>query len=179
MTDPRGEFNLANGRFEGEEMNSEPQSPWNAPAKFVMWALMEGPWQGADVDGAAAQDKAVELGLITATTYDPAKHGESDCADPGDQWFVPSESLLAALSVKPGAEPDRQATAALIREYLQKKYGTAAVQVSSDGMERIYYNGIPLLDLADALSVSRPHHHTGSSALSAPDASAPAQRPRE
>ena len=45
-----------------------------------------------------------------------------------------------------------ETTGALIRNFLQKKYGTAAVQVSSDGMERIYYNGVSLLDLADALS---------------------------
>lgn len=51
---------------------------------------------------------------------------------------------------------DRQAIAAQIREYLQKKYGTYAVQVSSDGVERIYYNGVSLLDLADALSISSP-----------------------
>lgn len=49
---------------------------------------------------------------------------------------------------------DRQATASLVRDYLQKKYGTAAVQMSSDGMERIYYNGIPLLDISDALAMT-------------------------
>jgi hypothetical protein len=32
MTDPRGEFNLANGRFEREEMSSEPQTPWSREA---------------------------------------------------------------------------------------------------------------------------------------------------
>lgn len=47
--------------------------------------------------------------------------------------------------------PDRQAIAIMIREYLQKKYGTAAVRMS-DGMERIYYSGVSLLDIADALS---------------------------
>lgn len=68
-----------------------------AAAKFVMWALMEGSWQGADIDGGAAQDKAVELGLIVETKYDPAKHGDSDCCDPDDQWFIPSDALLTLL----------------------------------------------------------------------------------
>jgi hypothetical protein len=38
MTDPRGEFNLANGRFEREEM-SEPQTPAEPPI-----ALMQRVW---------------------------------------------------------------------------------------------------------------------------------------
>ena len=31
---------------------------------FAHFVLSEGPWQGGDVDGGAAQDKAEELGLI-------------------------------------------------------------------------------------------------------------------
>lgn len=69
-------------------------------ARFVLWALMEGSWQGGDIDGGAAQDKAIELGLIVKTTYDPAKHGEADC-DPGDAWYVASETLRAALKDNP------------------------------------------------------------------------------
>ena len=67
-------------------------------AKFVMWALLEGSWQGLDINGGEAQDKAVELGLIVPTLYDPKKHGESANCRPGDHWFVPSEALLSALS---------------------------------------------------------------------------------
>jgi len=70
----------------------------HSAAKFVMWALMEGSWQGADIDGGAAQDKALELGLIIEDQYDPKRHGETDCGiSPGEQWFIPSEALLAAL----------------------------------------------------------------------------------
>ena len=82
-------------------MTMKPQCPPDtvqACAKFVMWALMEGSWQGADIDGGAAQDKAVELGLIIEDQYDPKRHGESDCAEPGDCWFIPSEALLSLLS---------------------------------------------------------------------------------
>lgn len=69
----------------------------NPAAEFVMWALLTGSWQGDDIDGGAAQDKAVELGLIVETTYDPAIHGESVYCSPGDSWYVPSEKLLAML----------------------------------------------------------------------------------
>ena len=77
-------------------------TPTEAMAKFIMWCLLEGSWQGADIDGEAAQDKAEALGLIVATTYDPAKHGSSDSANPGDRWFVPSPELLAALPPQDG-----------------------------------------------------------------------------
>ena len=66
-------------------------------AQFVMWALMEGSWQGCDIDGGAAQDKAVELGLIVETPYDPVKHGEQPQLELGESWFVPSDALLSAL----------------------------------------------------------------------------------
>jgi hypothetical protein len=62
-----------------------------------MWCLMEGCWQGDDVDGGAAQDKAEALGLIVQTQYDPAKHGENPYCEPGDGWYVPSPALLALL----------------------------------------------------------------------------------
>lgn len=71
-----------------------------AAAKFVMWALLEGSWQGLDIDGGEAQDKAVELGLIEQTAYDPEKHGESAFCEPGDAWFVPSTALLSLISSK-------------------------------------------------------------------------------
>jgi hypothetical protein len=68
-----------------------------ACAKFVMWALSEGSWQGADIAGGAAQDKAAELGLIAETTYDPNRHGPSDVAEIGDSWFVPTEAMAALM----------------------------------------------------------------------------------
>jgi hypothetical protein len=69
-----------------------------ACAKFVMWALMNGSWQGADIDGGAAQDKAAELGLIVKTIYDPVQHGANDYADAGDSWYVPTEALANLIS---------------------------------------------------------------------------------
>jgi tRNA splicing ligase len=55
---------------------------------FVRWALQEGSWSGAELNGGDIQDKAVELNLVVKTKYDPAVHGEDDCAEPGDDWYV-------------------------------------------------------------------------------------------
>lgn len=67
-------------------------------AQFVMWAMMEGSWQGCDIDGGAAQDKALALGLIEETKYDPSTHAHNESCEPGDRWFVPSAKLLSALT---------------------------------------------------------------------------------
>ena len=56
---------------------------------FVRWALTEGSWRGADLDGGAIQDKAIELNLVAKVKYDPAIHGEDDIAEEGDDWYVP------------------------------------------------------------------------------------------
>jgi hypothetical protein len=39
-------------------------------ALFTSWALGEGSWEGLDLGGDRIQDKALELGLLTETTYD-------------------------------------------------------------------------------------------------------------
>lgn len=39
-----------------------------------------------------------------------------------------------------------------IRNHLHQKHGTYAVQTSADGIERIYYNGVDLRDLAKAIA---------------------------
>jgi hypothetical protein len=67
-------------------------------ARFAMWALADGSWQGADLNGGEVQDKAQDLGLIVKTEYDPKVHGASDCCDLGDDWFVPSDLMNGALS---------------------------------------------------------------------------------
>lgn len=64
--------------------------------EFAKWAIREGAFQAADLDGLSIQEKAHELGLIVKTTYDPEKHGPSDCADEGDEWFVFSDALSSA-----------------------------------------------------------------------------------
>lgn len=55
---------------------------------FVKWCLMEGPWQGCDVDGGSMQDAALKFGIIKQVAYDPEKHGPSNYdEEPGDPWF--------------------------------------------------------------------------------------------
>lgn len=68
-----------------------------AMAQFVKWALSEGPWNGGDLEGYEIQTKAAELGLLVRTAYDPEVHGEDDCAEPGEDWFVMAPELLELL----------------------------------------------------------------------------------
>lgn len=65
-------------------------------ADFARWCIQDGPFSGCDLDGGSVQEKAVECGLLVETTYDPAVHGESDIAEPGDRWFVFSDEFKAA-----------------------------------------------------------------------------------
>lgn len=60
---------------------------------FARWAIHEGSFAGCTLDGGSIQDKAAELGILTKTKYDPAVHGDSDCAEPGDDWFVFASAL--------------------------------------------------------------------------------------
>jgi hypothetical protein len=72
-------------------------------ARFIQWALQEGPWQGGDLDGGAVQDKAEALGLIVSVPYDPEKHGaynDYGC-DEGDPWFEFSPDLIALIRSAP------------------------------------------------------------------------------
>lgn len=64
--------------------------------EFFRWA-MNYAW-GGDIDGADVQDRALKLGLIERTEYDPAKHGPlpeefEGLVDPGDEWFVLSPDV--------------------------------------------------------------------------------------
>ncbi len=82
--------------------------------EFAKWAIREGAFQAADLDGLSIQEKALELGLIEATIYDPERHGPSDCAEPGDEWFTFAPSLTAGYVVLSpdevrALERDRQA----------------------------------------------------------------------
>ncbi len=65
-------------------------------ALFLQSAL-DCSWHGGEFDGADIQDRAEALGLIRAAKYDPAEHGPSEDAEPGDQWFVLADDLKAAL----------------------------------------------------------------------------------
>lgn len=70
-----------------------------AMAEFVKWAMQEGPWDGCDLDGYDVQSKALQLGLLVRTEYDPEKHGESEYgAEPGDDWYVLAPEITALTS---------------------------------------------------------------------------------
>jgi hypothetical protein len=44
-------------------------------------------FEGRDADGGSIQALAIHYGLLNPTRYDPAKHGNSFDAEPGDEWF--------------------------------------------------------------------------------------------
>jgi hypothetical protein len=67
---------------------------------FARWAIQEGSWEGGALEGDYVQDRAEELGLIVKTKYDPKVHGESDIAEPGDDWYV-FGPLIANRQAKP------------------------------------------------------------------------------
>lgn len=68
-------------------------------AEFVRWAIERGCWEGCEVDGADIQDKAVELGILMETKYDPEFHNPPEWVDiePGAVLYVFSEEFLTAL----------------------------------------------------------------------------------
>lgn len=65
-------------------------------APFAKWVIEESAFFGCDLNGGDVQEKAAAAGLITATTYDPEKHGPTDMAEPGDEWFVFTSTLEEA-----------------------------------------------------------------------------------
>lgn len=72
----------------------------DALIEFLKWAMNCGPWGGNDLDAADVQEKALELGLIVETKYDPEIHGRnenSEYAEPGDQWFVFAPGLTSPV----------------------------------------------------------------------------------
>jgi hypothetical protein len=73
-----------------------------ACAKFVVWAVNDGPWQGGDLDGLSVQEKAEELGLIAETKFDPAIHKASDWVtpEPGEPWFSLDPDIVALTSTE-------------------------------------------------------------------------------
>lgn len=82
-------------------------------ARFVRWALQEGPWQGDDLDGSEVQEKAESLGLIVSVPYDPEKHGADNNygCDAGESWFEFSAGLNAVrASPITSTESERGAT---------------------------------------------------------------------
>lgn len=67
-------------------------------AEFARWVITESVRKGCDLDGGEVQEKAVELGILVETKYDPAVHGTNDIdAEAGDTWFVFSEAMKASI----------------------------------------------------------------------------------
>lgn len=48
-------------------------------------------------------DKALELGLVQETRYDPVTHGEDCYAEPGDRWYEITPEVLELLKEPPCA----------------------------------------------------------------------------
>jgi len=67
--------------------------------KFAVWCLKEGPFDEArsELDSIDMLKKAMELGIVEKTKYDPTIHGESDGADPGDDWYVPVFDVVSLM----------------------------------------------------------------------------------
>lgn len=59
--------------------------------QFARWVIGEACFEGCDLDGGTIQDKAAELGLISAVPYDPDKHRNVEDAEPGDDIYVYSD----------------------------------------------------------------------------------------
>lgn len=66
-------------------------------AQFFQWAMQEGPFDGCGIEGDALQDKAVSLGLLVETKYDPVKHGPSEWVTEDDRWYVFADDVKSFL----------------------------------------------------------------------------------
>lgn len=65
-------------------------------AEFTKWVVQEGCFEGYGyLDSFDIHKKAVEFEVIVPTKYDPTIHGESDEAEPGDDWYVFNPELKA------------------------------------------------------------------------------------
>lgn len=56
-------------------------------AKFIRWCIEQGPFNGCDLDGGDVQAKAVRCGILKKVKYDEAKHGPSEVAHQGCDWY--------------------------------------------------------------------------------------------
>lgn len=83
----------------------------DAVIEFAKWVIQEGAFQSADLDGLSIQEKALELGLLTKTNYDPEKHGEDEYAEPGSDWYVFSNLLTQTV---PSPAPEAQQEAVVV-----------------------------------------------------------------
>lgn len=56
-------------------------------ADFARWVIRESAFSGCDLHGDEVQEQALARMMIVRTLYDPDRHGSSDVADAGDEWF--------------------------------------------------------------------------------------------
>lgn len=67
----------------------------------------ESAWDGCNIDGSDVQEWGVDLGLLTKTQYDPEKHGPNSYdVEPGEDWYIFSDWLKAALAAAPEKSDD-------------------------------------------------------------------------
>lgn len=65
-------------------------------AAFAKWVIRESCFSGCDLDGASVEDKAVALGLLIKTRYEPALHGPNDLdMEVGADWYILDPALAA------------------------------------------------------------------------------------
>lgn len=70
-------------------------------ATFATWCLSQGPFAGCDLDGGDVQDKALRLGLISPTVFDPDIHKDpNETAEKGDTWYEFSDEFKAAVAAE-------------------------------------------------------------------------------
>lgn len=61
--------------------------------EFIRWMITQA-FEGCEIAGSDAQDKAVEYGILVKVAYDPDLHGDSDIdIEVGDEWFVYSDDF--------------------------------------------------------------------------------------
>ena len=69
-------------------------------AAFAKW-IVDQTFEGSEPDGFEIQDYAIKCGILKETTYDPAKHGESEFdADIGDPYLEHSPEFKAAIAAE-------------------------------------------------------------------------------
>lgn len=66
---------------------SRREPAYTACRKFARWVIRHSCFDGCDLDGMDVQEKALELGLLIETNYDPAIHPENEEREPGDTYL--------------------------------------------------------------------------------------------
>lgn len=78
----------------------------------------------------------------------PSTNGAEGAKTCLDQTYCKYPDCACPVQPQPGG--DREAITSAVREHLRKTYGYACIQIS-DGIERIYFSGVDLSVVADAI----------------------------